>query len=34
VGKPDEKRPLGRSTRSWEDNIEMDLEEMRWGGKR
>jgi hypothetical protein len=27
VGKPEEKRPRG-----WEDNIRMDLREMRWGG--
>jgi len=25
VGKPEEKRPLGRSRRRWEDNINMDL---------
>jgi hypothetical protein len=25
VGKPDGKRPLGRPTRRWEDNIIMDL---------
>ena len=25
VGKPEEKRPLGRSRRRWEDNIRMDL---------
>jgi hypothetical protein len=30
VGKPDRKRPLGRPTRSWEDNIEVDLREIRW----
>jgi hypothetical protein len=28
VGKPEEKRPLGRPRRSWEDNIKMDLQEM------
>ena len=27
-GKPDGKRPLGRSRRRWEDNIEMDLQEV------
>jgi hypothetical protein len=27
VGRPEEKRPLGRSTRRWEDNIKMDLRE-------
>jgi hypothetical protein len=25
VGKPEEKRPLGRSRHRWEDNIRMDL---------
>jgi hypothetical protein len=28
VGKPEGKRPLGRSRRCWESNIEMDLQEM------
>ena len=28
VGKPDGKRPLGRSRRRWEDNIKMDLQEV------
>ena len=28
VGKPDEKRPLGRPRRRWEDNIKMDLREV------
>ena len=28
VGKPDGKRPLGRPTLRWEDNIKMDLEEV------
>jgi hypothetical protein len=32
VGKPDGKRPLGRSRRRWVDNIEMDLREIGWGG--
>jgi hypothetical protein len=27
-GKPEEKRPLEKPRRSWEDNIEMDLREM------
>jgi hypothetical protein len=31
VGKPDGKRTLGRSRRRWEDNIMMDLEEVRSG---
>jgi hypothetical protein len=32
VGKPEGKRPLGRPRRGWEDNITMDLREIRWGG--
>ena len=28
VGKPEGKRPLGRSGRRWEDNIKMDLLEV------
>ena len=28
VGKPEEKRPLGRLRRRWEDNIKMDLREV------
>ena len=28
VGKPEEKKPLGRPTPRWEDNIKMDLEEV------
>ena len=28
VGNPEEKRPLGRSRRRWEDNIKMDLQEV------
>ena len=32
VGKPEGKRPLGRSRRGWEDNIKMDLQEV--GGSR
>jgi hypothetical protein len=31
VGKPEEKRPLGRSRRRWLDNIRMDLVEVGWG---
>jgi hypothetical protein len=31
VGKPEGKRPLGRSRHKWEDNIVMDLKEVRWG---
>ena len=32
VGKPEGKRPLGRSRRRWEDNIKMDLQEVGGGG--
>jgi len=28
VGKPEEKRPLGRPRRRWEDNIKVDLQEV------
>jgi hypothetical protein len=28
VGKPEGKKPLGRPRRRWEDNIEMDLQEV------
>jgi len=31
VGKPEEKRPLGRPRRRWEDNIDMDLHEVGCG---
>ena len=31
VGKPERKRPLGRPRRRWEDNIKMDIEEVRRG---
>jgi hypothetical protein len=30
VGKSEEKRPLGRPRRRWEDNIRMDLRETGW----
>jgi hypothetical protein len=32
TGKPEGKRPLGRSRRRWVDNIKMELREMGWGG--
>jgi hypothetical protein len=32
VEKPEGKRPLGRPRRRWEDNTEMDLTEIEWGG--
>ena len=28
VGKPEGKKPLGKSMRRWEDNIKVDLEEV------
>jgi hypothetical protein len=30
MGKPEGKRPLGRSRRRWEDNIKMDRREIGW----
>jgi hypothetical protein len=32
VGKPEGKRPFGRMKLKWEDNIKMDLGEVRFGG--
>jgi len=32
VRKPEGKRPLGRPRYSWENNIKMDLQEVRCGG--
>jgi hypothetical protein len=31
VGKPEEKRPLGRPRRRWEDGIRIYLREIGWG---
>jgi hypothetical protein len=31
VGKPEEKRPMGRPMRRWEDGIKMDLQEVGCG---
>jgi hypothetical protein len=31
VGKPEEKKPLGRARHRWEDNIKMDLQKACWG---
>jgi hypothetical protein len=31
VGKPEGKRPLGRSKHRWKDNIKMELREIGWG---
>jgi hypothetical protein len=30
VGNPEGKRPLGRPSRRWVDNIKMDLREIEW----
>ena len=32
VGKPEGKRPLGRPRRRWENNIKMDVQEVKYGG--
>jgi hypothetical protein len=32
MGRPDGKRPLGRSWRRWKNNIKMEFQEVRWGG--
>jgi hypothetical protein len=32
IEKPDRKRPQGRSTHMWVDNIKMDLVEIIWDG--
>jgi hypothetical protein len=32
MGKPEGKRPLGRSRRRWDDHIKMDLRGIGWGG--
>jgi hypothetical protein len=32
VGRPEGRRPLGRPGRRWEDNINMDLQEVGWVG--
>jgi hypothetical protein len=31
MGKPEEKRPLGRPRCKWVDNIKIDFREIRWG---
>ena len=33
VGEPEGKRPLGRPRCRWEDNMEMDLQEVGCGGR-
>jgi hypothetical protein len=32
VGKPEEKKPRGRSRRRWEDNVRNNLREIGWEG--
>jgi len=32
VGTPERNRPIGRPRLRWEDNIKIDLQEVRWGG--
>jgi hypothetical protein len=32
MGKPEGKRPLGRPSRRWVDNIKIDLREIGWDG--
>jgi hypothetical protein len=32
VGKPEEKTPIGRPRRRWEDNIRVDLNVIGWDG--
>ena len=32
VGKPEEGKPLGSPSRTWEDNIKIDVREVGWGG--
>ena len=32
MGKSEGKRPLGRPKRGWEDNINVDLQEVEYGG--
>jgi hypothetical protein len=32
LGKPEGKRPVGRSKRRWVDNIKIELREIGWGG--
>jgi hypothetical protein len=32
VGRPEGRRPLGRHRHRWEDNIKMDLQQVKWRG--
>ena len=33
LGVPEEKSPLGRPSPRWKDDIKVDLQEVRWGGR-
>jgi len=33
VGRQDERRPLGRPTLRWEDNIKINLPQVEWEGR-
>jgi hypothetical protein len=33
VGKPERRKPLERSRHRWEDDINMELQEVRWMGR-
>jgi hypothetical protein len=32
LGNPERKRPMGRPRRRWDDNMQMDLQELEYGG--
>jgi hypothetical protein len=32
MGRPEGKKPLGKPSHRWEDNIKVDLQEVGWGG--
>jgi hypothetical protein len=32
MGRPEGRKPLGRPRRRWDDNNNMDLQEVGWGG--
>jgi len=31
VERPERKRPLGKARQRWENNIKMDIQEVKWG---
>jgi hypothetical protein len=33
MGRPEGRRPLGRPWPRWKDNIKINLQEVRWGGR-